>query len=214
MTSDRYIHNRQQNATILILCSCLFGKPTERPFLPSLQACSGGCHRALEISSAATPDPPPNRKHRRQDCLPEVRGPTTEICQEPTVVARTVGHAQGGTPCTSRTSRLAGGSAPLRSRKLTCKSIVRSSSANQNLNTALPKANLPLPIPNHFQQRSKSHPFPQHLELRSRCPCSSCEPAAYSRHSRRTMECIRTLHRLHLDRQRPHHRHVSSGTRF
>jgi hypothetical protein len=146
VTTNRYIHIAKQNATIPICLSlCPFGKPTERPSLPSPQACSGGCHKALEISSAATPDPPPNRKHHCQDCFLEVRGPTREICQEPTVVVRTSGPPLE--PSSGR--RQHSGALP----RVHCLLVVSEPKRGDGL--AKSKA----AVPNHFQQRSKYDPF-------------------------------------------------------
>jgi hypothetical protein len=145
MTTDRYIHIAKQNATIPIcLSSCPFGKPTERPSLPSLQACSGGCHKALEISSAATPDPPPNRKRRRQDCFLEVRGPNN----------RDQSGANSGSTNGRTTSRTFHSVAlPPTDLQVHCALVVSEPKREDGL--AKSKA----AVPNHFKQRSKSHPF-------------------------------------------------------
>jgi hypothetical protein len=64
---------------------------------------------------------------------------------------------------------------PSRSLQPTCKCIVRSSSANQSVKTASPKAKLPFPTISN--KEASPTPSSRHLELQSRCPCSSCEPA-------------------------------------
>lgn len=82
---------------------------------------------------------------------------------------------------------LAGGSTPERSRE----SIVCSSSASQSVETVLPKAKLPFPTISN--KEANTTPFSRYLELQSRCPCSSCEPACVRTRPAvaKMMECSR-----------------------
>ncbi|KAF1924592.1 uncharacterized protein M421DRAFT_277576 [Didymella exigua CBS 183.55] len=132
-------------------------------------------HKALEICSAATPDPPPNRKQHRQDRFPEVRGPATEICLEPNNRYLSGARTNGGThkgryaDSASHVSYLcsARGSTPLQADlHLHCPLVV--SEPNHDASFARSKA----AVPNYFQQRS--NPASRLPQLPR--PCSSCEP--------------------------------------